>query len=185
MGEIRIKQPVLPIFAAFAAEEESLARGLEMVQAVFGELFAESETFRFDAFTDYYEPSMGAVLYKKLWAFRDLVDAESLAAAKIQSNAWEEAYAEQRRGENRPAAERPLNLDPGYIDLGKLVLASTKDHSHRIYLQKGIFAEVTLIYTKKHWQPLPWTYPDYQSPEYQRFFDKCREYLRSRIQKTN
>ena len=72
---------------------------------------------------------------------------------------------------------RPLNLDPGYITAAKLVLASTKDHAHRIYLQDGIYAEVTLAYRHRAWQPLEWTYPDYRRADFQEFFTRCREFL--------
>lgn len=77
----------------------------------------------------------------------------------------------------RHAESRPLNLDPGYLTPAKLVLASTKDHAHRIYLRDGIFAEVTLVYRKGKWQPLEWTYPDYRRDDYQQFFTRCRERL--------
>ena len=72
---------------------------------------------------------------------------------------------------------RHLNLDRGYLTPAKLVLASTKDHAHRIYLRDGIFAEVTLVYRQRKWQPLEWTYPDYRRDDYQAFFTQCREWL--------
>jgi hypothetical protein len=81
--------------------------------------------------------------------------------------------------------ERPLNLDPGYITLAKLVLASTKDHAHRIYLSQGIYAEITLNYRAGSWQPLPWTYPDYRRSDFQEFFTNCREYLKGRANREN
>ncbi len=174
MGEIHVKQPVLLILPAFAAEEAVLLWAKSRATELFGPVALESDTFRFDRFTDYYAPSMGAELLKQIWAFEVPIDPERLAAIKVATNRLEEEYAEIHASSE---IVRPLNLDPGYVDLGKLVLASTKDHAHRIYLQQGIFAELTLIYTKKHWQPLPWTYPDYQSKEYHEFFDRCRTVL--------
>ena len=179
MGEIRKKQLVLPFVAAFASEQRAVDRGREMLSDVFGEPIFMSRFFRFDEFTDYYEPSMGRVLYKQLWSFGKLWDPENLADLKITTNGFEEEYA--RQSHDTAAVKRPLNLDPGYIDLGKLVLASTKDHSHRIYLRNGIFAEVTLIYTKKIWQKLPWTYPDYQSSDYHEFLNQSRDYLHAEL----
>jgi hypothetical protein len=81
------------------------------------------------------------------------------------------------RAAELPAA-RLLNLDPGYLTEAKLVLASTKDHAHRIYLSQGIYAEVTLSYRRGHWRHHDWTYPDYQRSDYQAFFDRCRDYFR-------
>jgi len=174
MGDIHIKQPVLLILPAFAAEEPALLWAKNRASELFGPIALESDTFRFDRFTDYYATSMGAELLKRIWAFENLISPEQLASIKVTTNRLEEEYAKIHVS---PSIVRPLNLDPGYIDLGKLVLASTKDHAHRIYLQQGIFAELTLIYTKKHWQTLPWTYPDYQSKEYHEFFDQCRKKL--------
>jgi hypothetical protein len=73
-----------------------------------------------------------------------------------------------------------LNLDPGYITLAKLVLASTKDHSHRIYLGRRIYGEITLGFRAGAWQPGEWTYPDYRRADFQRFFVECRDYLKQR-----
>ena len=182
MGEIHTKQPVLLILPAFAAEEATLHWARNKATELFGPIVLESETFRFDRFTNYYERSMGARLFKKIWAFENPIDPERLAAVKIATNHLEEELAEIHAS---PGVARPLNLDPGYVDLGKLVLASTKDHAHRIYLQQGIFAELTLIYTKKHWQLLPWTYPDYQSKEYHEFFDQCRTVLKGKNEQTS
>ena len=72
------------------------------------------------------------------------------------------------------AVPRPINIDPGYVTPAKLVLATTKDRAHRIYLGRGIYAEVTLTYAKKAFQSMPWTYPDYRSEPYRRFFEQVR-----------
>ena len=75
-----------------------------------------------------------------------------------------------------------MNLDPGLLSLGKLILASTKDNAQRIPLRDGIYAEVTLIYREKSYRPLPWTYPDYRSPEYLEILHALREELREKLQ---
>ena len=116
---------------------------------------------------------MGTDLNKQFLAFERLIDPAALADIKRQTNDWEAEYAAL----GRHAEPRPLNLDPGYITPAKLVLASTKDHAHRIYLRDGIYAEVTLAYRHRQWQPLEWTYPDYRREDYQRFFTRCRDYL--------
>jgi hypothetical protein len=119
---------------------------------------------------------MGEKLPKRLWSFETLISPDMLPKIKCLTNEWEAEFKTLADC----SVERPLNIDPGYIDLGKLILASTKDHAHRIYLSEGIFAETTLMYTQKQWKPLPWTYPDYQSAGYQKFLTQCRDYLKSK-----
>jgi hypothetical protein len=116
---------------------------------------------------------MGTDLKKQFFAFERLVDAGELADIKIRTNEWEVEHAAAARYPET----RPLNLDPGYITPAKLVLASTKDHAHRIYLRDGIYAELTLSYRKRAWQPMEWTYPDYRRDDYHRFFTECRSWL--------
>jgi len=77
---------------------------------------------------------------------------------------------------------RPLNLDPGLLQLGKFLLATTKDQAHRIYLRDNIFAEVTLRYQRAGFAPWPWTYADYQEPAVRQFLDEARALLYQKIQ---
>jgi hypothetical protein len=128
--------------------------------------------------TEYYTPTMGAGLLKQFLAFDRLAPADDLPAVKLATNAWEVDYAKQA---GLPE-ERPLNLDPGYVTSAKLVLASTKDFAHRIYLADGIYAEITLAWRRGGWSSGPYTFPDYQRPDYQAFFTQCREELRRREQ---
>jgi hypothetical protein len=100
-----------------------------------------------------------------------------LPARKHQTNAWEDEY---RSSHSHPEL-RPLNLDPGYVTEAKLVLATTKDRDHRLYLADGIFGEVTLFFRQGAWQSRPWTYPDYQRAEYHQFLTQCREFLRVKL----
>ena len=76
---------------------------------------------------------------------------------------------------------RIINIDPGYLDLSKLILASTKDYKHRIYLTKGIYAEVTLFYQDKTFCPWEWTYPDYKTGEYIEIFNRIRQIYAEQI----
>ncbi len=119
---------------------------------------------------------MGSGLKKQFFGFEQLIDPAALVDLKLRTNAWEADYAAL----GRHAEERPLNLDPGYITLAKLVLASTKDHSHRLYLGRGIYAEITLGFRAGAWQANEWTYPDYRRADFQRFFVDCREVLKRR-----
>jgi hypothetical protein len=175
MGSVSQPSPVLLILAAFSRHGAALDWAKAQAEAAWSPVALESERFQFDA-TNYYEASMGPGILKLFYAFERLIDPANLAELKLQTNAWESDYA----GLERHADERPLNLDPGYLTPAKLVLASTKDHAHRIYLSRGIYAEVTLFYKHRQWQAREWTFPDYQRADYQQFFGKCREYLRSR-----
>ncbi len=176
MGEIARPAEVLLILAAFSRYPAALAWARERAVAAWGSLSQESPRFVFGE-TAYYQPTMGPALEKCFWAFEQLVDPESLAARKIETNAWESEYAE--RGDH--AEPRPLNLDPGYLTPAKVVLASTKDHAHRLYLSRGIYAEVTLYYKDRAWQAREWTFPDYRRADYQQFFSECRDDLRRRV----
>jgi hypothetical protein len=175
MGDITNPDPVLPILAAFSRYEAALDWGLERASAEWGRVALVSPRFAFVE-TDYYEPTMGPGIFKCFWAFEQLVDPGRLVEFKLQTNAWEAEYAESA-GHAEP---RPLNLDPGYITAAKLVLASTKDHAHRLYLSRGIHAEVTLFYKDRQWQSHEWTFKDYRRADYQQFFTECRDYLRRR-----
>lgn len=159
--------------AAFSRYGTALGWARETLQAAWGPIALESA--RFDhCETTYYEASMGPGLKKTFFAFEQLVDPASLAERKLQAIQWEAEYCRQ----TNHAEPRPVNIDPGYLTEAKLVLASTKDRDHRIYLSQGIFAEVTLHFQKGKWQCRPWTYPDYQRADYHEFFSRCREFLR-------
>ncbi len=175
MGEVRLHPPVLPILAAFSRYDEALEWAKARLVKEWGPISLESEIFSFDD-TTYYEKQMGAGLRKVLLAFERLMAPAELVDRKLATNVWEEEY----RGVSNAPEARPLNLDPGYLTEAKLVLATTKDRDHRIYLDRGIFAEVTLHFHRGAWQSREWTYPDYQRSEYHRFFDRCREYYRQR-----
>ncbi len=176
MGEVRRPQPVLFLLAAFSAHQSALNQAREQAFSTWGEISLESPCFSFEE-TDYYAKSMGRDLRKVFWCFERLIDPEELPARKLMTNNWEEQISTREEW----GVQRPVNLDPGYIALGKLVLASTKDHAHRLYLASGIYGEVTLAFREGCWQPHPWTFPDYQRDDYHQFFSSCRDYLRQRL----
>jgi hypothetical protein len=173
MGEILVPTPVLFLVAAFSRYDEALQWGLARCESVAGPIALQSPLFDFQE-TNYYEPTMGPGIRKCFWAFARQIDPGALAQWKIDCNLWEAEYAAL----GRHPEPRPLNLDPGYLTLAKLVLASTKDHAHRIYLTQGIYAEITLFYKHRRWQAHEYTFPDYRRVDYQAFFTQCRDYLR-------
>lgn len=153
---------------------ERIERNLENK---FGQIDTRSSVFRFD-FTDYYTEEMGEELRRKFVSFENLVAPESIVDTKLKTNDLEKDIAHQCR--NIQVA-RPVNIDPGYLGLSKLVLATTKNYSHRIYLGSGIYGEVTLQYKNNGFEPLPWTYPDYQTQNYLSYFNSLRREYKSQL----
>lgn len=173
MGAIRPPSKAVLLIAASSRYDQALSLGRQQCESRFGPTALVSEAFSFTE-TAYYAEEMGVGLKKQFWAFAEPIDPGRLADIKLQTNEWEADYAAHRFHPER----RPLNLDPGYLTLAKLVLASTKDHAHRIYLGAGIYAEITLTFRGGAWRPFEWTYPDYRREDYHEFFTKCRELAR-------
>jgi hypothetical protein len=176
MGAPHQPSPVLLLIAASSRYDDALAWGLLQAEREFGPVATVSAAFDFSE-TNYYAAEMGAGLKKQFWAFAATIDPGRLAAIKLATNLWEAEYA----GAGLHPEPRPLNLDPGYITLAKLVLASTKDHAHRIYLADGIYAEVTLSFRGGGWQAFDWTYPDYRRADFHDFFTQCRAVLKTAV----
>lgn len=176
MAEPRPPEPVLLVVAAFSRHDAALTWALERLESTYGPVALASPAYAFHH-TRYYEPAMGAQLRKLLYVFHDLVTPDCLPEVKRHTNALERELAQ---GGHFPE-ERPLNLDPGLLTLGKFLLASTKDQAHRIYLRAGIFAESTLFYRAGQFEPWPWTYADYREPEVRAFLNEAREYYRRRV----
>lgn len=160
------------ICGMISAQKELFDQAADAMSDSFGRVDIVSEVTDFDL-TDYYCDQMGRGLYRKFVSFAGLVDPGSLGRIKLRTNEIEADFT--RRYNYVP---RPVNLDPGYLDESKLVLASTKNYSHRIYLGQGIYAEVTLLYRRKRWEALEWTYPDYASGRYDAFLTAARDSLR-------
>jgi hypothetical protein len=170
MGQRSQHPPALLLLAAFSRYGEALDWARQKATDTWGPIDLESPRFDFVE-TDYYDATMGPGLKKTFLLFQRPFDPAELVDIKIETNAWELEYA-AAAGHLEP---RPLNLDPGYITLAKLVLASTKDYAHRIYLSRGIYAEITLQYRHHRWEHHQYTFPDYRRADYQAFFDRCRD----------
>ena len=175
MGDVRDYRPVLRVMAVSSRHASAFSWAIAKASECWGPIAIQSEQFDFSE-TGYYTKTMGEGLQKQLLAFANLIPQDQIVESKLQSNDWENEFA----GSEAWAEERPINLDPGYITEAKLVLATTKDRDHRIYLREGILAEVTLFYQGNQWQNSRWTYPDYKRNDFLEFFDQCREYLRKR-----
>lgn len=176
MGEAVEPQPAKLIVGVITAKGAPVGEVRTHLEASYGKIDLETAWLPFVA-TRYYEREMGPDLQKILWSFESLIAPDELAPIKRGTNALERALAPHDGQRWR----RCVNLDPGYVDLAKLVLATTKDRQHRLYIGQGIYAEVTLRFTGGHFVPWEWTYPDYRTPEYLTFFEAVRRRYRQQL----
>jgi hypothetical protein len=163
MAEAREPEKAKLFVGMISGFPEVFSEAAAILQAEFGAVDMESDIFPFDC-TDYYAKEMGENLKRKFITFAPLISQEELARIKIFTNSVEEKFA------GRYSLARPINLDPGLAVASKIILASCKDFSHRIYLGRGVYAEVTLQSFKGTYKTLPWTYPDFRKDEYHSFF---------------
>ena len=173
MGKVREISPAALISGITYTDEDNRDRALEMLVEEFGSVELESPVFNFDM-TDYYAAEMGEHLKKQFFCFKQPISLEALPDIKLLTNEIELKFA---HGEKEKPS-RTVNIDPGYITLSKLVLATTKDYSHRIFIGKGIFAEVTLRFIKGTFTPIETTYPDHKTPLAIEFFNGARDYVK-------
>lgn len=166
MGTARKVEPVKLIASLLSKDVAAIEQAKDALAQVFGPIEYESELLPFDH-TDYYAAEFGPDLQRAIVAFEPLVDPEDLPNIKHRTNKleWSLTGTDCRR----------VNIDPGYVSLGKMVLASTKNHAHRLYLGRGIYGESTLTYQRGSFRAWPWTYPDYASARYCAIFDEIRD----------
>jgi hypothetical protein len=165
MGIPQAPHKVKLIAGLLSADVGVMKRAEAALAGIFGRVDFESAVLDF-THSDYYAKEMGCGLKRKFVSFQRLFDLKDIYKVKLRTNLLENKFAKDGR--------RSVNIDPGYLDLAKLVLFSTKDYIHRIYLGKGIFAETTLFYKDKGFNAWPWTYPDYSSKAYLDIFNSIR-----------
>jgi hypothetical protein len=159
------KPKLVKIFCGLIAADEAMAQVRTILTKHFGEIDCESPALPF-TFTDYYKAEMGEGLIRKWVSFEILRERAYLPLAKHVAVAIESQLS---RGGRRLA-----NIDPGYVDDAQVVLSTAKNYAHRIYIGMGYYAEVTLIYEHGAFKHVPWTYPDYKTPDALRFFNDAR-----------
>jgi hypothetical protein len=167
------------IVAAFSRRAAALAWAAERLEQAYGPTCAKSEAYAFTQ-TDYYEAAMGRDLQKQLWAFNRLVPLDSIPSIKTRTNGLEVELA----GLKTFPEARPLNLDPGFLTLGKFQLVTTKDQAHRVYVGEGIYAENTLRFQEGAYEPWPWTYADYRLPQVRDFLVHMRARYQERLSRS-
>ena len=146
MGSIRSINPVKLFVGVLVADRKLLSPVKDKLVSLYGSIDHESPVIPFD-FTDYYADEMGDIIDRVLFSFERLIDADQLAEIKHKTNVIEEDLRSVDA-----TVKRPVNLDPGYIEHAKVILASTKNFYHRIYLGRGIFAEVTMHFRNNTFQ---------------------------------
>ena len=172
MGTTITYKPV-KLFFGIIADSKALIEELEPVLVKnWGKIDLKSDLVPF-TFTNYYEKEMGQNLLRQWISFEQTIAQENLSKIKTQTNDIESRFL--------TGTNRRINLDPGYLALSKIVLASTKDYSHRIYLSNGIHAEITMIFQNKQFTHLPWTYPDYKSAAATNYFLALRQIYSAQI----
>ena len=159
-------KPAKLFVSVISSSVERINATLSELAAHYGILDFVSPLLPFN-YTDYYCAEMGKVLFRRFASFDRLIQQENLTLIKVQTNALEDKQTEE--------GNRLVNIDPGYLLAERLVLASGKNYGHRIYLSKGIYADLTLIYRDKDYQPLAWTYPDYAEPRVRAWLGALRQ----------
>ncbi len=166
--------PVKLFCGVLYSDASLLDQARSMLIDQYGAIDFQSQTFRFEV-SDYYRAEMGWPIWRIFWSFERLIAPNQIASIKIACNAIEESLA--------IAGSRKVNLDPGYMDYDKIVLASAKYNGQKIYLDLGIYADLTLRYEKGNYYPFPWSFPDFRSGQYYRTFLRMRELYKAQLKK--
>lgn len=169
MGSILNPHPVKLISGAITSSPVLFSEIEKKLTKSFGPIDYRSRIIDFDS-TDYYTAEMGKDLKRRFFSFKKLIDPEKLSEIKLKTNKMELLFAKSAK-----IRKRIVNIDPGYINDAKLVLASTKDYNHRLYTAKGIYQEITLTFQSSSFRPFDWTYPDYRTDDYIAIFNHIRE----------
>jgi len=148
------------------SDEALLSKAISRLEEKYGKVDFQSTVFEF-LLTDYYTEEMGSPIFRMFVSFDRLIHPKSIAHIKTETNRIEEDLS--IRG------QRKVNLDPGYMDYDKVVLASAKYNGQKIYLDDGIWADLTLHYEKGKFYPYPWSFPDFKQGMYDAVFLEIRK----------
>jgi hypothetical protein len=175
MAQIRTPLPVKLFIGVLTSIPSLLPEVEDRLASMFGTVDLRSDLFAFDQ-THYYDREMGSPIHRRFIGFSALIGPSEIAGIKVRTNSLEFTLAQEHND-----ILRPVNLDPGYLEQSKVVLASTKNFFHRILISDGIYGEVTLHYQARKWHNFPWTFPDYRLAEYQQFFSALRTLYRKQL----
>ena len=169
MGVPHLSEEPIVFIGILYSDKTILDKVLPLLQDKFGKILFQSNIRSWE-YSDHYNKELGSQIYRNFIFFDEVIDPSTLADIKLLTNSIEAIYS--RNG------KRDINLDPGYITLAKVVLASTKNYSHRIYIGKGIYAELALLYKNHQFIAMPYTYNDYKDQTNLIMFMKIRNLLK-------
>ncbi len=176
MSILKRPKDVQPVLSVLSSRWRDIWPQLESrLEGIFGKLEYVSNDIPFVE-TSYYNEELGVPIYRRLFSFQTLIPPERLVDIKLRTNALEDEFRDSR-------GRRIFNLDPGILSLERFILATGKEYTHRIYLGKGVWADLTLIFQKGKWVPLPWTYPDYAGEDLRGILFFIREGYKQKLRK--
>ena len=170
---MRLRRCNVKLIVGFIFKDEAaLKKAEKLISKKFGAIDLQSRLIAF-SYTDYYNKEFGEGLKRKFISLKRLVSPENIYRIKLLTNNMERALSK--------SGKRTVNIDPGYLTEAKLVLLTTKDHVHRIYLKNGIYAESTLKFQHGTYVPRETAYPDYKSDDYIEIFNEIRDLYRKQL----
>ncbi len=161
--------PVKLVVGLIYREEREFERAAEALGREFGEIDLVSRPYPFDM-TSYYDEEMGRPLFRRFCSFRRLIDPGGLVEVKLTCRDIEDTL--------RVSGKRSVNIDPGYLDFGKFLLASFKHRANKVYLSRGVYADLTLLFEKGEFIPFSWSFADMKSDRYRDYFLRVRDLYR-------
>ena len=164
------EEPVLFIGSLFS-DDRVFDEVFPILKDNFGDILFQSSTHPWE-YSGHYNKELGTPIYRNFVFFERIIDPSTLADIKLFTNGLENIHSQ--------SGKRRINLDPGYLTLAKVVLASTKNYSHRIYIGKGIYAELALLHKNQQFTAMPYTYNDYKDQIYVTMFLKVRNRLKKK-----
>jgi len=172
MGEYQKQREVKLFCGILYSDKDTYNKTINILEEEFSKIDFITDESEF-SYTSYYVPEMGEKIFRLYISFSKLILPYKLAEIKKRTNEIENYF--------KIDGKRKINIDAGYISLSNLVLATTKNYSHRVAISPEIYAEVTLIFRNNSFLPLPWTYPDYKDPKNISSFVKIRDILLKQI----
>jgi hypothetical protein len=171
-----MSEPIIPpraklFIGILFSTEDPLAAAEKLLLKKFGEIDFRTKNIPF-VHTKYYS-DMGSAQYRVLLSFRKLIRREDIVEIKLFTNRLEKRFSEE--------GVRKINIDPGYLTLSNVYLATCKEFFHRAYLRRGVYLENEYRYVARRYQPWEWTYPDYQKPDYLYFFHEVRRLYHNQL----